>query len=107
MSIMRRQHYSKEFKEDAVNMVLRGEQPVKDVAGQLGLHPTMLARWRREHLERLDVTTRGSGGKITPSDMDAENRRLRRELAQVKEQRDILKKAVGIFSSAPDKYTAS
>jgi transposase len=107
MPTMQRRRYSKEFKEDAVAMVLRGEGPIKAIADQLGLHQSVLARWRREHLDTLDAKSKGSGSGIKPSDMDAENQRLRRELAEMSEQRDILKKAVGIFSRQPDRYTDS
>jgi len=46
-------------------------------------------------------------GKLKPSDIEAENQKLRRELQKVREQRDILKKAVGIFSQPPNRSTDS
>ena len=43
--------YDKEFKEDAVRIVLEGDRPVRDVARDLGVHENMLHRWRREYLK--------------------------------------------------------
>lgn len=107
MSIMSRNSYSQEFKDEAVGMVLREGRTAKEVALELGLHPSVVARWRREYLERMDQKSPGLTGKLKPSEVEAENQRLRRELAKVKEQRDILKKAVGIFSQPPHKSTGS
>lgn len=107
MSIMRRRRYSKEFKSDAVAMVLHGGKSVKEVAEDLGLNRNLLSRWRREELEGMDRSCDLPKGGMKPSDIEAENQQLRRELARIREQRDILKKAVGIFSRQPDKYTDS
>jgi len=72
---------------------------VRDVAKELGINRSNLGRWRIEHLKKLDQGIATSG--ITPTDLEQENRKLRKELAYIKEQRDILKKACGILSDKP------
>lgn len=96
---MKRRRYDPEFKRDAVEMVIRSGKTAVDVARGLGINGIMLSRWKQEHLSRMDEsrgTLHESGMK--PSEVEAENGRLRKELAHVTEQRDILKKAIRIFS---------
>ena len=97
--------YNEEFKKEAVQMMLSGDRLLKDVASDLGIDRSVLGRWKKAYLAKSDGGD--SSSEITPLEMDKENRRLRRELAYVKEQRDILKKAVSIFSRNPDRYTNS
>jgi transposase len=91
----KRKVYDRQFKIDAVNMVVNGERTVSDVARNLGINPNLLHRWTRE----LTVGgTESFPGKGRLSTDEAELRRLRRELEQVKEDREILKKALAFFS---------
>lgn len=83
-----RRRFSEEFKREAVRMAFAGDRPVAEVARELEVRPDMLRRWRR----------RLAGEKEAPSEMELENRQLRRELRDVREERDILKKALAIFS---------
>ena len=89
--------YTEEFKKEAVALSYSPDKTVKEVADDLGINRTMLTRWRSE-LRRLDNRAFPGHGlqKLTPE--EEENLRLKRELAIVTEGRDILKKAVGIFS---------
>jgi transposase len=105
--IMTRKHYSKEFKDEAVGLILRDGRSAKEVALELGLHPSMVARWKREYLEQMNQDAPSLKGRLKPSEIEAENQKLRRELQKVREQRDILKKAVGIFSQPPNRPTGS
>ena len=105
---MKRRKYDKEFKRDAVEMVIRSGKSSTEVGKELGINGNMLARWKQEHLERMDQSCGElpeSGMK--PSEVEAENRRLRRELAHIREQRDILKKAISIFSQEEEGRTSS
>ena len=105
---MKRRKYDKEFKRDAVEMVIRSGKSSTEVGKELGINGNMLARWKQEHLARMDDSCRDlpeSGMK--PSEVEAENRRLRRELAHIREQRDILKKAISIFSQEGTGRTSS
>lgn len=107
MSMMSRKRYSKEFKQEAVGLILRNGRTAKEVAEELGLNPNMVSRWKREYLERMDEEAPSLKGKMKPSEVEAENQKLRGELKRVTEQRDILKKAIGIFSRDPNRYTNS
>jgi len=87
--------YDQEFKEGAVKLALEGDRPVREVARDLGIHENMLHRWRREYLEDKEESFPGKG-HLKPK--DEEIFRLRRRLQDVEEERDILKKALAIFS---------
>lgn len=96
---MKRRKYDKDFKRDAVEMVIRSGKSATEVGEELGINGNMLARWKTEHLERMDQSCGAlSETGMTPSEVEADNRQLRKELAHVSEQRDILKKAISIFS---------
>jgi len=92
--------YTADFKRDAVAMVLNGNGSQAQIARDLGIHETCLGKWRRKHLAELDgaaVTIEG----MSPSELAAENERLRRENSKLAEQRDILKKALNIIGEEP------
>ena len=94
-----RKKYDTQFKEDAVQLLISSGRKVKEVATELGIERSSLGRWRREYLHRLDgATVADSATEMKPSEMEKEIRNLRKELNYVKEQRDILKKAISIFS---------
>jgi len=82
--------YSEEFKREAVRMALEGEMSQTRVARDLGININTLANW-------IKAAKVNRGGEVRET-LEAENRRLRRELAIVTEERDIVKKAIGIFS---------
>lgn len=82
--------YSEEFKREAVRMALEGEMSQSRVARDLGININTLTNW----IKAAKVTR---GGEVRET-LEQENRRLRRELAIVAEERDIIKKALGIFS---------
>ena len=84
-------HFSREFKRDAVQLVTKQKMSVGKVARDLDIHPNLLHLWRRKFLAEGDKAFTGKG-RIVPE--KAEIRRLRKELEKVKEERDILKKAV-------------
>lgn len=91
-----RRRYSREYKLEAVRMVTEGGHRVSQVAADLGIGTSMLRRWRREFEADPEAAFPGEG-KLKPSDEDLTA--LRRELRRVREERDILKKALAIFSS--------
>jgi len=105
---MKRRKYDDEFKRDAVAMVIRSGKSASEVGKELGINGNMLARWKQEHLDRMDQSCGALPETgMTPSEVEADNRRLRRELAYVSEQRDILKKAISIFSQEGNGHTSS
>ena len=92
MEIKSRRKFSKEFKEDVVNMINVGDKKVSELAKELGIADAVIYRWYRK------------SNKVSPkeaerlSDQEKEVRSLRLKLAEVMEERDILKKALNIFS---------
>jgi len=92
-----RRRYDKEFKREAVRLVLENGKPVPEVAEHLGIYRGLLYKWIRDYKEDPDNSFPGKG-KLKPE--DERIRQLERELADVREERDILKKAVAIFSKA-------
>jgi transposase len=88
--------HSREFKLEAIRMMREGERPVAEIARELGLKRELLYRWRDEYDKKPDQAFRGSGRP--KSDEGNELTRLRRENAELKEERDILKKAAAYFA---------
>lgn len=87
--------YDAGFKKEAVRLVVERGLSVKKVAEDLGIHPNMLTRWKREQLRDGNGSFSGKG-HIRPE--DEEIIRLRKENLALQEERDILKKALSIFS---------
>lgn len=92
---MARKKYTRAFKQEAARLAEESDRPVEELADELGIHPNTLYKWRRQFLEDGEDAFPGHG-KLTAA--DEELRRLRRELARVKEERDILKKATQFFA---------
>ena len=88
-----RTKYTKEFKKDAVNLILRSDRSIRKIAAELGVEYNLLCRWKREFDAHEENAFPGQGNPV-----EAELAKLKRELLDVKEERDILKKAVAIFS---------
>ena len=90
-----RRKFTKEFKIEAVELVKQRAGKVTEVADNLGIHPVVLHRWIREFSEDPEYAFPGQGKMKTP---DEEVHKLKKELKDLKEERDILKKALAIFS---------
>ena len=87
----KKKRFDQDFKVSAVKMVTEGGHKASEVARSLGIHPNQLYNWKRKFSEQGDKAFPGKGNL---SEMAA----LRRKLRDVEMERDILKKAVGIFS---------
>ncbi len=90
-----RRRYDRQYKLDAVRMTQESSRPVASIARDLGIHPNVLYKWRDQLLSDPDHAFPGKG-KLKPE--DEELRKLRREVELLKEERDILKKALAVFS---------
>jgi transposase len=88
-------HFTREFKVNAVQLVTEKGMPVGKVAQELDIHPNLLHLWRRRLREEGDKAFVGRG-RVKPE--NAEVRQLRKALKKMKEERDILKKALAAFS---------
>ncbi|MEO0078189.1 MAG: transposase [candidate division WOR-3 bacterium] len=84
-----RKTYSREFKIEAVRLTTAGGQSVAQVARDLAINENTLHNWRRQFRE----WGAGPGADKEALTLAEENRRLRRELALAREERDFLKKA--------------
>jgi transposase len=93
-----RRKYDREFNLEAVRLITQGGRSVVEVARDLGIHENLLYKWRRKY---LDDTAHAFPGKGHLKPADEEMRRLKKELLDIKEERDILKKALAIFSKHP------
>ena len=90
-----RRKFSREFKLEAVRLVTSGGRGIAAAARDIEVRPDMLRRWKRQ-LEEDPTEAFPGKGNLKPEEDQV--RRLQRELARVKEERDILKKVVAIFS---------
>ena len=88
-------YFSREFKINAVQLVTKKKMSVRKVAEELDIHPNLLQIWKGKFLKEGEKAFSGKG-RILPE--KAESRRLRKDLEKTKEERDILKKALAVFS---------
>jgi transposase len=93
-----RRQYDREFKEGAVRLVVDGGRSVRGVAQDLGVHENMLRRWKQEYLQDREHAFPGKG-HLRP--YEEEILRLKRRIADLEQEREILKKALAIFSRHP------
>ena len=92
-----RRKYTQEFKDNAVRLILEGT-PITQLAGKLGVDRCLLGRWRNQYLDRLEGKAGAEDLPLSPKQMAAEIADLRRQLGHSEQQREILKKALAIFS---------
>ena len=88
-------YYTREFKRNAVAMMADKGVPARKVARDLDIHPNLLHQWRRKLLAGGHDAFVGRGN-LRPEEVEV--KRLQRELDEAKEERDILKKALGVFT---------
>jgi transposase len=99
----RNKRYSREFKEEAVRLLLTGAKSQEQLARELGVSDVSLYLWKKEALRNGDHPERAkpNGIQISRSVLEQENLRLKRELEVVRREREILKKSLGILSQDP------
>lgn len=91
------QHHSEEFKREAVRLLNENGKALHEQAREFGVHPSTLWAWKEKINHENDPVTEDSleGTLLTK---DEEIKRLRKELATVREERDFLKKATAFFA---------
>ena len=99
-----RRKFDKEFKLQAVKMVLEEHLPVYEVARRLNISENQLHAWKQTYKESGPVAFPGKGHQSNEAE---ELRQLKKRLADAKEERDILKKALAIFSKTRGESTNS
>jgi transposase len=92
--------YDEAFRQEAVRLWQGSGQSAEDTARELGISVFNLYEWRKR-ADRLTRAAGATGPSGSQAALQAENERLRKELARMTEQRDILKKAAGILSEPP------
>jgi len=87
--------YTREFKIEAIRLAEESDKPVMQTARELGIRQNQIYKWKKQLEAEGDVAFPGTGKK---AESDPENARLRRELADAKEEIEILKKAAAYFA---------
>jgi transposase len=99
---MKRKRYDADFKKNAVELVLGGHRACRSVERDLGLAQGMLGRWIQEYQRSPQSSFPGNGRKHSLQNATVD---LEREISVLRTERDILKKALAIFSTTQGKLT--
>ncbi|ARB45236.1 transposase [Alloalcanivorax xenomutans] len=101
MQFRSKRRFSDAFKREAVEVSLSSPQTQKQIAAKLGLHPTLLSRWRQEWIVGKSSSkkpVRNAGPTKSLEELERENARLKKQLKRAEMERDILKKADEYFA---------
>ena len=93
--LKKRRQFDRAFKVEAVRLVTEEGRPVAAVARDLGIGENLLHRWKQQLTNQPESAFVGTGNLGAEQ---AELRRLQRENTDLREERDILKKAISVFS---------
>jgi len=93
--VSRRRRFTREFKIETVKLVTDSDNSVTQIATDMGIHPNTLYRWVQQYSEKPQEAFPGIGHMTSEAEMI---RQLKRENERLKMERDILKKAMAIFS---------
>ena len=93
--VSRRKSFTREFKIETVKLVTDSDLTVVEVAQDLGIHPNTLYRWVSQFGENPEEAFPGKGKQTSEAE---QLRLLKRENQRLRMERDILKKAMAIFS---------
>jgi transposase len=96
--VSKRRRFTREFKIETVRLVTDSDHTVAEVAEDLEIHPNTLYRWVHQYGENPQEAFPGKGKQSSEAE---ELSRLKRENQRLKMERDILKKAMAIFSKDP------
>jgi transposase-like protein len=91
----KRKSFTAEFKREAVRLLESTQKPAADLARELGIRRNQLYKWKEQLTRRAQHAFPGHGYRRESGD---ELSHLRQELEQVKEERDLLKKAAAYFA---------
>jgi transposase len=90
-----RQHYTQEFKNDAVKLVVEQGYSCNEVGRRLGVNQTNVSRWVRDYRQQNDPPVDGAASR---SELESEIKHLRKENQRLQMEREILKKAAAFFA---------
>ncbi len=94
----KRKRFTREFKLEAVKLLEEGHKPVADLARELGIRRNQLYKWKDVVDQKGNDAFPGQGRRCSTESQASEIDRLKRELAQSKEDVEILKKAAAFFA---------
>ena len=94
----KRRRFAKEFKLESVRLIVEEGRRISELSRELGVSESLLRNWKRKS-EEGKIDPFPGKGRLSPE--DDELRRLRRDNERLRIERDILKKAVAIFSVEP------
>ena len=90
---MQRRRFTPEYKQEALQLAQQSDVPISQVAKNLGINDNVLRRWIKEFTDQAKKPFTGHG-----SPRDEEMAGLKKELLQVKKERDFLKEAPAYFA---------
>lgn len=93
-----RRKYDRAYKAGAVRLVIENGQTLAGTARDLGITENMLLRWKKEYLEDQEHAFPGKG-RMKPAELELHQ--LKKQIADLEQEREILKKALAIFSKHP------
>jgi len=93
--------YTDEYKQQALELWRASGRSAAKVAAELGIRPPLLYRWARTERPPSHPAPPGQKRLRNLEELEAEIRRLRAENAKLLEQREVLKKSLGILSEVP------
>ena len=96
-----RRKFDATFKRHAVELLLNSGKSATEVAAELGFNPQQLSVWRKRFAPPPPGGEGGGGAKRSAAQLEADLAELRRENEYLRQQRDILKKTLGILSEPP------
>ncbi len=97
MKKQERRQYDAEFKRQAVTLSMEKGRTVASVAESLGINKDLIYHWRKRLQEKGELAFPGNGKQLLTAEQER-IRQLERKLKETEEERDILKKALAIFS---------
>ena len=105
MKYKSQRYFSPAFKRQAVELSLASHDTIDTIAGELGIHPATLTRWRRELVmdqgDSKDGPVKNTGPSKSLKQLEQENVRLRKRLKRAELENEILKKATEYFTKSP------
>lgn len=98
MTKKKRRIYTKEFKVEAVRLIIEQGRTIADVARSLGVGDGVLSQWKQNYSKLATNAFPGNGRRTAH---DEEVWQLKKQLSRTQQERDILKKALAYFASEP------
>src|SRR5262249_10162050 len=99
----RGKRYTREFRQEAVRLLVSSDKSAKALARELGVSDVALGYWKRQALRNSEnpAQAKSKGIQISRTVLEQENLRLKKENETLRQEREILKKSLGILSADP------